>query len=145
VRGGLRRVRGVELADLELAKRALLAAAVVASYPIALVIRPIRKRLAPREVTEATSPTPPRLWMLGWLLLAAAIAAYALYVRVEFASNFVVLLVFMAVFYSAILSAGQCIRTAPALEEWRNRTRKKNRLSRRLGKGAPPAEPATPR
>lgn len=40
------------------------------------------------------------------------------------------------------LSGGRCIRTAPALDEWRNRTRKKNWLSRRIGKGGPPAEPA---
>jgi hypothetical protein len=122
---------------------ALLGAAVVSAYPLVLIILPIRKRLAPREVTRAPSPAPLRLWALGWLLLACAVAWYSLFVRVELTASLPTLLVFMAVFYSLTLGAGRCNSTATALEEWRIRPRKKNWLMRRIGKGGPPAERAT--
>ena len=56
----------------------LLTAAVIASYPILLILAPRRKRLVPREVGAATSPVPLRLWVLGFFLFAAATASYSL-------------------------------------------------------------------
>jgi hypothetical protein len=57
----------------------LLTAAIVATYPSALILVPMRKRLVPREVGSAASAAPVRLWVAGFLLFAAFSASCALF------------------------------------------------------------------
>ena len=115
----------------------LLTAAVVASYPMLLILVPIRKRLVPREVATAASRVPLRLWVLGWLLVAAGTAFYPLNFQIELASgnqlvSFVVSLLWLGVTISGV----SCVARAPAWEKWRQRPRRKGNKSPRDGNGA---------
>jgi hypothetical protein len=114
----------------------LLTAAVVASYPMLLILVPIRKRLVPREVATAASRVPLRLWVLGWLLVAAGTALYPLNFQIELTSgNQLVSLVVSLLWFGVIISGVSCVQRAPAWEQWRNRPRK-GRKSPQDGNGA---------
>lgn len=116
----------------------LLTAAVVATYPTVLILAPIRKRLVPRELAVSASAMPMRLWVLGWLLIAAGTALYPLSLKLVFAAgNPLISLLAYLVWYSPLIGAVLCIRRAPAWEQWRSRPRKKGRKSPRNGNGAP--------
>jgi hypothetical protein len=116
----------------------LLTSAVVASYPGALILAPIRKRLVPQEVAVSASAMPMRLWVLGWLLIAAGTALYPLSLKLVFAAgNPLVSLPAYLIWYSPWIGAVLCIRRAPAWEQWRNRPRKKGGKSPLNGNGAP--------
>jgi hypothetical protein len=114
----------------------LLTAAVVASYPMLLILVPIRKRLVPREVATAASRVPLRLWVLGWLLVAAGTAFYPLNFQIELASpNQLVLFVASFLWCGIVISGVLCVGRALAWEQWRNRPRKGNK-SPQDGNGA---------
>src|SRR4029077_9306794 len=122
------------------ATAALVTAAVVASYPIALILLPIRKRLVPREVGSAASAAPMRLWVAGFFLFAAFSAAYALFFHVVVDGgrplNVIAFLGLYGLEYGSLFGSGWCIRKAVAWEQWRNRPRKRRRLPQN-GDGAP--------
>ncbi|HXC79895.1 MAG TPA: hypothetical protein VNU19_22915 [Candidatus Acidoferrum sp.] len=107
----------------------LLTAAVVASYPSALILVPIRKRLVPREVGSAASAAPMRLWVVGFFLFAAFSASCALFFRVVVDGgrpvNPILFTGLYGLEYGFLASSGWCIRKAVAWEQWRNRPRKK--------------------
>ena len=104
----------------------LLTAAVIASYPILLILAPLRKRLVPREVGAATSPRPLRLWVLGFFLFAAATASYSIFFNFGISSGSLVnFITFWALTYGLLMGGLWCIRKAPAWEQWRHRPRKK--------------------
>jgi hypothetical protein len=119
----------------------LLTAAVVASYPSALILVPIRKRLVPREVASAASAAPMRLWVVGFFLFAAFIASSALFFHVVVdGGGPVTPIIFIGLYgldYGFLFSSGWCIRKAVAWEQWRNRPRKKGRKSTQNGDAAP--------
>jgi hypothetical protein len=116
----------------------LVAGAVVASYPTALILLPVRRHLVPREVGAEASPVPLRLWVLGWLLLAGGAASYSLFYRFAlFSGSTVDYIVFLALFLGLIQGSSACLRRAPAWEQWRSRPRKKGRKSPPNGNGAP--------
>lgn len=119
----------------------LLTAAVVASYPIALILVPIRKRLVPREVASATSPAPMRLWVAGCFLFAAFAASSALFFHVVVDGgrplNPMIFIGLYGLQYGFLFSSGWCIRKAVAWEQWRNRPRKRGPKSPQDGDGAP--------
>ncbi len=121
----------------------LLTAALVASYPILLVLTPIRNRLVPREVGASPSPMPMRVWVVGWLLVAAATACYPLYLKVQFPfGNYLLSAVPLLFWYGILFSGVLCVQNAPAWVQWRNRPRKTARKAPPDGNGAP-TEPAT--
>jgi hypothetical protein len=106
----------------------LVAAAAVASYPSALILLPMRRRLVPRELDIAVSSVPLLLWVLGWLLLAGGIASYSLFFRLAvFSDNTVDYIVFSALCLGLIQASSTLLRIAPAWEQWRRRPRKKGR------------------
>ena len=116
----------------------LITAAVVASYPMLLILVPIRKRLVPREVATAASRVPLRLWVLGWLLVAAGTALYPLNFQIDLTSdNQLIWFVASLLWGGIIISGAFCVSEAPAWEQWRNRPRKKGRKSPQNGDGAP--------
>jgi hypothetical protein len=123
------------------AAAALVTAAVVASYPSALILLPIRKRLVPREVGSAASAAPMRLWVVGFFLSAAFSASCGLFFHVVVDGGRPVdLMTFLGLYgleYGSLVSSGWCIRKAVAWEQWRNRPRKRGRRSPRNGDGAP--------
>ena len=112
----------------------LLTAAVVATYPTVLILAPIRKRLVPREMAASASAMPMRLWVLGWLLIAAGTALYPLSLKLAFASgNPVLSLSAFLIWYAPLIAAVLCLRRAPAWEQWRHRTQKRGRRPRQAG------------
>jgi hypothetical protein len=119
----------------------LLTAAVIASYPSALILVPMRKRLVPREVGSSASAAPMRLWVVGFFLSAAFIASCALsfHVLVDGGRpvNFITFIGLYGLEYGFLFSSGWCIRKAVAWEQWRNRPRKRRRKSPQNGDGAP--------
>jgi hypothetical protein len=116
----------------------LVAAVVVASYPILLILAPIRKRLVPREVGASPSSMPMRLWVLGWLLVAAGAVCYPFGLNVYLATGNQFLSFFGdASVFGLIYSGTACVMRAPAWEQWRNRPRKRGRKSPQNGDGAP--------
>jgi hypothetical protein len=119
----------------------LVTAAVVASYPSALILLPIRKRLVPREVSSAASAAPLRLWVVGFFLSAAFIASCALFFHVVVDGgrpvNFITFIGLYGLEYGCLFGSGWCIRKAVAWEQWRNRPRKRGRKSPQNGDGSP--------
>lgn len=119
----------------------LVTAAVVASYPTALILVPVRKRLVPREVASAASAAPMRLWVVGFFLFAALAASCALFFHVVVDGgrpvNPVIFIGLYGLEYGCLFSSGWCIRKAVAWEQWRNRPRKRGRMSLQNGDGAP--------
>lgn len=119
----------------------LVAAAAVASYPTALIVLPIRKRLVPQEVGSAASVAPMRLWVVGFFSAAAFIASCALFFHVVVDGgtpvNPIIFIGLYALEYGFLFSSFWCIRKAVAWEQWRNRPRKKRRKSPENGDGAP--------
>jgi hypothetical protein len=119
----------------------LVTAAVVASYPSALILLPIRKRLVPREVGSAGSAASMRLWVVGCFLFAAFIGSCALFFHVVVdADRPVNLTTFLGLYvleYGSVFSSGWCIRKAVAWNQWRNRPRKRRRDSPQNGDGRP--------
>ena len=115
-------------------KGALITAAVVAVYPITLILVPIRKRLVPREVGSAASAAPIRLWALGLCLYAALFASYALFTNVVIDADTPINPIIFTGLYAFVCAliggSGWCIRKAPAWEQWRNRPRKRGRRAR---------------
>jgi hypothetical protein len=112
----------------------LVTAALVASYPILLVLAPIRNRLVPREVGASPSSMPMRVWVFGWLLVAAATACYPLALTVPF-GNYLLSFFPFSLWYGILFSGIFCVQKAPAWEQWRNRPRKRRRNSPRNGDG----------
>jgi hypothetical protein len=114
-------------------KGALITAAVVAVYPIALILVPIRKRLVPREVGSAASAAPMRLWVLGLFLWAALFASYALFNHVlidgDRPMNLIIFFGLYALVCGLVVGSPWCIRKALAWEQWRTRPRKKGRTT----------------
>ncbi|MGA8634406.1 MAG: hypothetical protein WB805_06065 [Candidatus Dormiibacterota bacterium] len=112
---------------------ALIAAAVVAVYPIALILVPMRRRLVPREVGSAASAAPMRLWVLGLFLWVGFIASYAFFNSVLIDShrpmNPIVFLGLYAFVGGLALSSTRAIRKALAWEQWRHRPRKRGRTT----------------
>jgi hypothetical protein len=119
----------------------LVTAAVVASYPSALILLPIRKRLVPREVGSAASAASMRLWVVGFFLFAAFIGSGALFFHVVVdADSPVNLTTFLGLYvleYGSVFSSGWCIRKAVAWNQWRDRPRTRRRGSPQNGDGAP--------
>jgi hypothetical protein len=118
----------------------LLTAAVVAVYPSALILVPMRKRLVPREVATAASPAPMRLWVVGCFLFAAFTASSALFFHVVVDGgrpvNPIIFIGLYGLEYGFLFSSGWCIRKAVAWEQWRHRPRKMSRKSPQDGNGA---------
>jgi hypothetical protein len=103
-------------------------AAVIASYSVLLIVLPIRKHLVPREIGTSASRAPMRLWVLGWLLLAAAVACEPLGVNVSLNSgNQLPFFAADALCYVLIVAGVLCIARAPAWVQWRQRPRTKRR------------------
>lgn len=123
------------------ATASLVTTAVVASYPSALILLPIRKRLVPREVASAASAAPMRLWVIGFFLSAAFLASCALFFHVVVDGDRPVsLIAFLGLYgleYGSLFGSVWCIRKAVAWEQWRNRPPKKGRKSLQNGDGAP--------
>ena len=116
----------------------LLTGALVASYPILLVLAPIRKRLVPREVGASPSPVPMRVWVFGWLLVAAGVACYPLFLQVQVPfGNYLLSALPLLFWYGFLYSGIFCVQKAPAWVQWRNRPRKKARKAPQDGNGAP--------
>ena len=87
----------------------------MAGYSVLLIVLPMRKHLVPREIGTSASPGPMRLWVMGWLLLAASVACEPLGVNVFlnsgsqlpfFAAN--------ALCYVLIVAGVFCVSRAPA-------------------------------
>jgi len=119
----------------------LLTAAVVASYPILLVLAPVRKRLVPREIGSAASAAPMRIWVTGFFLFAAMTASYSLFVRVVIdagrPANPIAFFGLYGLEYGLLMGSVWCVRKAPAWEQWRHRPRKKAGKAPQDGHGAP--------
>jgi hypothetical protein len=112
-------------------------AAVVASYPALLVVAPARQRLVPREVGASSSPVPLRVWVVGWLLVAGGIAYYPLPLNGTFVPDNSVLWLLVSVPQFVLVYGGVfLIAKAPAWELWRNRPRKRGRISPHDGDGS---------
>jgi hypothetical protein len=99
----------------------LLTAAIVATYPSALILAPMRKRLVPREVGSAASAAPMRLWVFGFLLFAAFSASCARFFHVVVDGgrpvNPVIFIGLYGLEYGFLFSSGWCIRKAVAWEQ----------------------------
>jgi hypothetical protein len=103
----------------------LLAATVLVTYPLLLILAPARKRLVPREVRASTSPVPIRLWVLGWLLISLGVGSYNLTFQAELASrNELVAFLVYVIWYALISSGALFVVNAPAWEQWRHRARR---------------------
>jgi hypothetical protein len=112
----------------------LVTGAVIAIYPALLILLPLRKRLVPREVGTSTSPVPLRLWVLGWLLVAAGVACAQVAVNVWLNTGSQ-LLAFGAdsVEYALFFSGMFLVMRAPSWVQWRQRPRKRRRHAPRNG------------
>ncbi|HEY6783164.1 MAG TPA: hypothetical protein VI296_08010 [Candidatus Dormibacteraeota bacterium] len=116
----------------------LVAASAVASYPLLLILVPIRKRLVPREVGASASPVPLRLWVLGWLLVAVGVVCYPFGLNAYLATESQLLSFLGEVLvFGLIYSGTMCVTRALAWEQWRHRPPKKGRKSPQNGDGAP--------
>lgn len=103
---------------------------VVAIYPVVLILLPLRRRLVPREIAVATSPVRMRVWVLGWLFVAAGTACLALAYSWSLSGHGLVgALAYVACDLPVVMGVIFIMR-APAWELWMSRgTRKRNRPS----------------
>jgi hypothetical protein len=121
----------------------LVTGAVVASYPILLILAPIRKSLVPREVGISPSTVPLRVWVLGWLLVAAGTACQPLILNGDPPGQLRTLVATVFVDGIVVVLGMYCVIRAPRWEQaprwvqWRNRPRKKGRKSPQNGDSAP--------
>jgi hypothetical protein len=106
----------------------LVTGAVIAIYPALLILLPLRKRLVPREIGTSPSPVPLRLWMLGWLLVAAGVASAQVAVNVELnTGNQLLALGLDSVEYALFFPGFFFVMRAPSWVQWRRRPRKRHR------------------
>ena len=111
----------------------LLTAALVASYPILLILAPIRNRLVPREVGASPSPVPLRVWAVGWLPGRCRNCLLSALPHGPLRQLPPLLLPFLPLVRDS--SLGHVLRPeGSGLVQWRNRPRKKVRKAPQDGK-----------
>jgi hypothetical protein len=119
----------------------LVTGAVIAIYPALLVLPPLRQRLVPREVGTSPSPVPLRLWMLGWLLIAAGVACAQVAVNVGFTTlNQLLTFGLDSAEYALFFPGLFLVMRAPSWVQWRQRPRKRRRNA--SGNGGDASHPA---
>jgi hypothetical protein len=102
-----------------------IAAGVIASsYALALILAPNRRRLVPREIGDASSSSPLRLWVLGGVLVGAACWTYPIAMHFDFTSDRLPWFIVPDDLWFGLAIAGMlCIQIAPTWERSRNRRR----------------------
>jgi hypothetical protein len=108
----------------------LITAAVVATYPILLILAPMRKRLVPTEVGASASSVPLRVWALGWLLLSAGTGLYPLVVNWNASDDQLLWSAVSLAWYGLAFGGAWLVGIAPAWEQWRHRPRRRSRRGR---------------
>jgi hypothetical protein len=104
----------------------LATALVVVMYPIVLIVAPFRRRLVPREVGTTVSPVRLRVWVLGWLCIAAGIAGSTLAIDWNFSGPRILGALAFAVCDVPIIFGVVFVMRAPAWEQWIRRRPRRN-------------------